>query len=234
MFQVRLLFLFLALTGVAAVAQQGPPPEGGAPTEGARGPRRGMQGFTGQGTAGNITAINGDTLTIKTISGTETVKTTADTMFRRDRESAKLSDFKVGDTVFVAGDKSNDTWTARIVAMRSGPGMFNPEDLGKKFILGEVTKIDGTKITVKRPDSVEQTIEVDDDTSFRNSHRESVTLADVKVGDHVGGRGSVKAGTFVASVLTVGLPERMMMFGGQNDEHPTAPAGAAPKRDKKQ
>ena len=78
--------------------------------------RRGGQGFNGQGTAGNITAISGDTLTLKTLNGVETVKTTSDTMFRREREAAKLADFKVGDTVFVMGDKSGDTWTARMVA----------------------------------------------------------------------------------------------------------------------
>lgn len=233
MSRIRLLVLLLAVVAIGAVAQHGPPPEG-APSDNERGARRGMQGFAGQGTAGNITAINGDTLTIKTMSGTETIKTTADTMFRRNRENARLSDFKVGDTVFVAGDKSGDTWTARIVAMRSGPGMFNPDDLGKKFIIGEVTKIDGTKITVKRPDNVEQTIEVDDDTSFRNTRRESVTLADIKVGDHIGGRGKLENGTFLASVLTVGLPERMMMFGGPNDERPAPPAAAPPKQDNKQ
>jgi Cu/Ag efflux protein CusF len=214
MSKLRLIAVLL-IASAAAVAQQAPPPETPG-TQGGSGQRRGMQGFAGQGTAGNITAINGDTLTIKTMAGVETVKTTADTMFRRNRDTAKLSEFKVGDTVFVAGEKSGDTWTARIVAMRSGPG-FNPDDMGKKFILGEVTKIDGTKITIKRPDNVEQTIEVDDDTSFRNSRRESVTLADVKVGDRVGGRGSVKDGTFVS---------------GPNDEAPPA-ANNAPKQDKK-
>jgi hypothetical protein len=226
----RIRLLLILLVACVALAQQTPPPENGAPT--GPGSRMRMGGAFGQGTAGNITAINGDTLTIKTIAGTETVKTSGETMFRRDRQAAKLSDFKVGDTVFVAGDKSGDTWTARMVATRTGPGMFNPDDLGKKFIMGEVTKIDGTKITIERPDRVEQTIEVDDDTSFRNSRRESVTLADLKVGDHVGGRGKLQDGTFVASVLTVGLPERMMMMAGPNDEQP-APTNAPPKQDNK-
>lgn len=227
----RIRLLLILLVACVAVAQQTPPPEGAPRTE--RGPRGRMGAFVGQGTAGNITAINGDTLTLKTIAGTETVKTTGDTMFRRDREAAKLSDFKVGDTVFVAGDKTGDTWTARMVASRTGPGMFNPDDLGKKFILGEVTKIDGTKITIKRPDKVEQTIEVDDDTSFRNSRRESVTLADVKVGDRVGGRGKLQDGTFVASVLTVGLPDRMMMVAGPNEDQAPPPANTSPRQDPK-
>src|SRR5690348_11209246 len=117
MFRIRLM-LFALVTSAALMAQ-GPPAEG-APTQtpqGGQGGRR--QGTLGQGTAGNITAITGDTITLKTISGTETVKTTADTMYRRDREAAKLSDFKVGDTVFVMGDKSGEAWTARMVAKRT-------------------------------------------------------------------------------------------------------------------
>lgn len=243
MFRIRFVLVLLIACTTVAFAQQSPPPESTAPQgvqgepgqgqhRGGPGARRGQ--FAGQGTAGNITAINGDTLTLKTLSGAETVKVTGDTMFRRDREAAKLADFKVGDTVFVMGDKSGETWTARIVAMRTGGPSMNPDDMGKKFIIGEVTKIDGTKITIKRPDKQEQTIEVDDDTSFRNSRRESVTLADVKVGDRVGGRGSVKDGTFVPSVLTVGLPDRMMMVGGPNDEQAAPPASNPPKQDKKQ
>jgi Domain of unknown function (DUF5666) len=242
MFRIRFVLVLLTAFTTIAFGQQSPPPEG-APESGpgqaghgqGRGGPEGRRGqFAGQGTAGNITAIAGDTLTIKTLSGTETVKVTGDTMFRRDREASKLADFKVGDTVFVMGDKSGDTWTARMVASRTGGPTMNPDDLGKKFIIGEVTKIDGTKITIKRPDKQEQTIEVDDDTSFRNSRRESVTLADVKVGDRVAGRGSVKDGTFVPSVLTVGLPDRMMMVGGPNDEQAAPPASNPPKQEKKQ
>jgi uncharacterized protein DUF5666 len=235
MLRIRFVVLLLSVTACVASAQQGPPPEAAPQTppgvqQGGPGQRNRM--FAGQGTGGNITAISGETITLKTINGTETVKTNADTMFRKDRQPAKLADFKVGDTVFVAGDKSGETWTARIVASRSGPGMMNPEDLGKKFIIGEVKKIEGTKITVKRPDGVEQAIEVDEDTSFRNSRRESVTLADVKVGDRVGGRGALKDGTFVAAVLTVGLPDRMMMPGPSDEQGPAATE--RPKQDKKQ
>src|SRR5438270_3657989 len=236
MFRICFVLLLSIACTIGGFAQQAPPPEGGPPQGEAQrpGPGGGRRGqFAGQGTAGNITAINGDTLTLKTLSGTETVKVTGDTMFRRDREAAKLADFKVGDTVFVMGDKSGETWTARMVASRTGGPMMNPDDLGKKFIIGEVTKIDGTKITIKRPDKQEQTIEVDDDTSFRNSRRESVTLADVKVGDRIGARGSVKDGIFVPAVLTVGLPDRMTMVGGPNDEQASPPA-SNPKQDKKQ
>lgn len=81
-----------------------------------------------------------------------------------------------------------------------------PEDNGKTYILGAVAKIDGTKLTIKKPDNSEQVIEVDDDTSFRNERRESVTLAEIKVGDFVRGQGTLKNGVFVPKELNAGRP----------------------------
>jgi len=202
-------------------SQQGPPPQ-----------QRGNRGMRGQfrGTMGTITAISGDTIKLKTMDGKEaTVKVTSETRFRHEgKPDTKLSDFKVGEVVFVAGEPSGDnTWTARMIGSRGpgGPGgrmMMDPADMGKKFIIGEVTKIDGVKLTIKRTDGVEQVIEVDDDTSFRNMRRESVTLADVKIGERVAGRGEVKNGIFVPTVLMVGLPEGRM-FGGPGGPPPNAP-----------
>src|SRR5208337_2171051 len=101
----------------------------------------------------------------------------------------KISDFKVGDRVFAAGEQGKDgVWTAQMVRARSGEpgagrggmigggGRAKPEDNGKSYILGVVTKIDGTQLTVKKPDNAEQVIEADEETSFRNERRESVTL----------------------------------------------------------
>lgn len=105
------------------------------------------------------------------------------------------------------------------------------EDLGKKYIAGKVTAVDmdALKITVLRPDGVTQVIAVDEGTSFRRGGRrmaammngsgpveasggqgagsgaseESVTLADVKVGDRVVGPGTLKNGVFVPTELGV-------------------------------
>jgi hypothetical protein len=182
-------------------------------------------------TSGTVQTVTSDGLTVKKMDGTTvTVKTTKDTMFRRERQEAKLSDFKVGDAVIVAGDPSGENVvTAKFVAMRpNGPNAMNPEDLGKKFIVGEVTKIEETKLTVRRPDGVEQVIEVDDDTSFKNSKRESVTLADVKVGDHVMGRGALKGGTFVPTEIMVGMPQGGMR---RREGPPGGPAKDGPPQD---
>jgi hypothetical protein len=203
------LGLGFGLSG-AAMAQDAPPPPG---QEGP-GVGRGM-GFHGVG--GQITAINGSTITLRTLRGeTAEIKITSSTRFRKDRNEAKLGDFKVGDQVFAAGDQGKDgVWIAQMLGERTGAGggrgggmtggmQVKPEDNGKTYIAGELIKIDGTRLTVKKPDNSEQVIEVDDDTSFRNERRESVTLADMKPGDFVRGQGAVKSGVFVPKVLNAG------------------------------
>lgn len=106
------------------------------------------------------------------------------------------------------------------------------EDLGKKYITGKVTAVDmdALKVTVLRPDGVSQVIGVDEGTSFKRGGRgmvamingsgtvesgggrgargangggESITLADVKVGDRVVGPGGLKNGVFVPTELGV-------------------------------
>jgi uncharacterized protein DUF5666 len=103
-----------------------------------------------------------------------------------------------------------------------GPGAdFKPEDMGKKFIVGEVKAINETKLTIARPDGQSQEIEVDENTSFRRG-RESITLPDIKVGDFVRGRGEIKNAVFVPQELIVGGAQMRMMMGGPGG------AGAAP------
>ena len=80
---------------------------------------------------------------------------------------------------------------------------------------GKITAVDGTRLTILRADGETQTIQVDENTSFRKQG-ESVTLADLKPEDKVFGRGEVKNGVFVPTVLNVGEP-RPMRTGSQKD-----------------
>jgi hypothetical protein len=92
--------------------------------------------------------------------------------------------------------------------------------------------MDNARLTVKRPDGVSQTIQADEGTSFKRGGRrgqaamnggamngspmngnaaasgtntggESITLADVKTGEMVGGQGALKNGVFVPTELRV-------------------------------
>lgn len=204
-----ILAIVLSATAVWAQSTTPEPQTPETQQTGERGGRMRDRNF--RGTAGTITEINGDTITLKDMRGTTaTIKVTPSTQYRRDRQPAKLADFKVGDTVVVRGESSGENaWTAQGIMLNAG-GTEMREQLGKKFIAGEITKIEDTKLTIKRIDGETQVIEVDENTSFRNGKRESITLADIKVGDHVAGRGDLKDGTFVPAVLNVGVPGEMM------------------------
>ena len=110
--------------------------------------------------------------------------------------------------VMAAGDKDDKAKTVgAMIVMIIDKEQYEKAraDFGKTWTAGAIQSIDETKITIKRPDNVVQTIVVDENTSFRK-RRDSITLADIKVGDNVSARGALQNGNFVATVLSVGGP----------------------------
>lgn len=201
------------LLSAALVWAQATPDDSGGQMQGNEQPQYGHRGRRGPGVMGTITAVDNGKITIKTRDGdTAQVSTSDQTEFRKDRQPAKLADFKVGDMIFVRGDQKDGVWRAQMIGARSGGGM------GKRFISGEVKAISETKLTILRPDGQSQDITVNENTSFRKDGN-SVTLADIKVGDHVFGRGELKNDVFVPAVLNVGEPPAM----GQPREGASAP-----------
>ncbi|MGB7844174.1 MAG: DUF5666 domain-containing protein [Candidatus Acidiferrum sp.] len=183
---------------------------------------------------GKITAVRDGAMDITGPDGqVVVVKLTAQTEFRKDRQSAKAADFKVGDTVMVRGDENADhSVTAKVIGARTGGGMMMMGTLGKDFVVGEIKAIDAPKLTVLRPDNVTQTLELNEETSLRKG-RESITMADIQVGDHVVAHGAVQNNVFVPKGVMVMSPEqwkRMQEFAGQgNATKPTGPDATAPK-----
>ena len=167
------------------------------------------------GVIGTITAIEGDGLTIKTPqSKTAVVKVSSETRFQRDQKEAHLADFKIGETIVIAGEQDESgTWNARFVATPSetskgesrdglsGGEPPNPQDIGKAFIIGRLEKIENMKLTIRRPDGVDQGTEVDENTKFLDANAKVITLADFKTEDHVAGIGALKNGVFVLAEL---------------------------------
>jgi hypothetical protein len=116
--------------------------------------------------------------------------------------------------------------------------------------------LDNAAMTVERPDGVSQTIGFDEGTSFKRGRMsfgnngngmgfgggapgaggttanapadsgESITLADVKVGDRVAGPGEVKGGKFVAKQLTVMTPGAGRRRGADQPGGGAAAAGS--------
>jgi hypothetical protein len=224
MYKASIFTILLMLSSFGWAQEPGAAAETQAPPQAQGEMGRGMR--RGPGVAGTITAINESSITVKTREGeTAQINFTGQTKFRKERQDAKLTDFKVGDEIFVRGQPAGaDAWTAEVVAARpAAGGQFEQrmrEGMGKQFIAGEVTAINGTQLTIARPDGVSQTIAADENTSFRKQN-ESVTLADIKVGDHVFGRGALKNEVFVPAVLNVGQP-RMMRRGPGQDQAPGA------------
>lgn len=235
---VSSLLLFVALGGQAQTPTPTAPsqePAGAPPSSVMVGP---MEGRT-PALFGKIAAIGNGSIQLTAPDGkTATVKITDKTEFRRDRQSAKLQDFKVGDVVFVRLDeKAGSDLTAQLMGSRSGVateggrgpggGMMMMGEMGKDFIVGEVKSIDAPKLTVLRPDNVTQTLELTEDTSLRRG-RESVTMADIQPGDHVVVRGGLQNNTFVPKNVMVLSPEqwkrmeemRKMMTGAGSAEVP--------------
>jgi hypothetical protein len=203
--------------------------QGGRWSEGQEGPRP---------IFGKITSMTAGTMVLTGRDGqTVTVKLTEQTEFRKDREKAAAADFKVGDMVMVRGDETADhTVTAKLIGTRSGgpggpglPGgrMMSVGTLGKDYVAGEVRSIDAPKLTVLRPDNITQTVELNEETSLRRM-RESITMADIQVGDHVMARGAMQNDVFVPKnilVMNAGQWKRMQEMGAPNG--PAKPSGDA-------
>jgi Domain of unknown function (DUF5666) len=238
------LLVFIGMWGVLSVtmarAQEetsGPPPQQsqGRGGEGRGGGQRPL--------VGKITAVSDSTIEITGQDGkVVTVKLTAQTEFRKDRQMAKGTDFKVGDMVMVRGDENADhTVTAKMIAARTGGPGGGPGGpgggmmmgtLGKDYVAGEVKAIDAPRLTVLRTDNVTQTLELNEETSLRRA-RENITMADIQVGDHVMARGALQGDVFVPKGVMVLSPEqwkRMQEMSAQgNTPKASSPGATAPK-----
>jgi Domain of unknown function (DUF5666) len=237
-----LLSITLGLSFLLSAAVTRGQEDTSAPPQPGQGQGRGA-GQGGRPLFGKITAMHDGSIEITGADGQAvTVKVTPQTEFRKDREAVKVSDFKVGDTVIVRGELSADhTVTAKVIGGRSGAyngpglggrpngGMMGPQGtLGKDYVAGEVKSIDAPKLTVLRTDNVTQVLELNEDTSLRRG-RDSITMADIKVGDHVMARGALQNNVFVPKGVMVMNAEQwqrmqqMMSQAPQGNE--TKPAG---------
>src|SRR5512147_152545 len=186
----RLSFSLALCLSVVAWAQDAPPQQ----PSGERGGNRSQAQWRNlPRVVGTVVSVNGNQIVVKPESGDNvTAVVDPDARVRKDRQEAKLSDFKAGDHILVAGTEGSDkVLHAKLVAggqmvpgqggvMRGGVMGISPEEmvkmgLGTKFIAGEVQAINETKLTVLRPDGQTQTIEVDENTSFRDAKGDSAT-----------------------------------------------------------
>ena len=142
-------------------------------------------------------------------------------------QQIKPTDIKVGDAISVMGDV--DATAKSVAANRIAqldPAVVEQihameANFGKTWLMGKVTAIDGTKITLTGViDNAPHSVVADENTAFRK-RRDPITLADIQVGDTVRADGAVKDGVFTATNVNV--------FGGQGGETPSVPR-EAPRR----
>ena len=211
----------------------------------------------GQMVRGTVTAVAPDRLTVKTEEGdVYQVIVSTNTRVIKDRQPVKLADIHPGEGIGAMGvmDAPTKTVHALFVAVIDAEQVKKArEGLGKVYITGKITAIDmdNAKITVMRPDEVSQVIQADESTSFKRGGRrgaasisdapaapanvdnESITLADVKVGDVVMGRGAVKNGSFVPTELRImdaaARGRRRGTGNGASNISPSASGSESPK-----
>jgi Domain of unknown function (DUF5666) len=224
-------------------AQDQPPVGSQAPTASQQPQTQESFGREAQGRGrplfGKISAIRNDALEITTQDGNKvSLKLDAKTEFRKERQPAKIRDFKVGDAVIVRTNQESENSsvaaagaTAVMVAAvpagfagrggASGPGGSGgmlgaiAGTLGKDYLVGEVKSLDPPKLTILRTDNVTQTIELNEETSLRRG-RESITMADIQPADHVFVRGAMANDVFVPKGLNVIPHEQWMRLQEMN------------------
>lgn len=206
---------------------------------------------------GTVTAAAADHLTLKTEAGeTFTVVLTPNTQLRHGRDAMRPAEVHAGDGIGAGGelDRPNHTLHALFVQIVSAEEVRKArEALGKTWIAGTVTAIHEVKLTILRPDKVSQTIQVDEDTSFKRGGRNlgAMMQGSGELGGGYGGRGGresagegaaqpavaesitlgdVKVGDSVAGpgALKAGVftPTQLLVGDPQRRRHAEAAAGA--------
>ena len=211
----------LFLHGISAVAVASQDQQEGSWTAG---------DFEQHSVRGDITAISGKSITVKTDEGeTYTIATGPNTRIRKQRDEVKFTDLHVGDMIAAVGDKDPKAHTVGamfVIVIDKEQYAKARADFGKTWTTGVVQSIDGTNIVIKRPDNVTQTIIVDENTGFRR-HREDITLGDIKPGDHIGARGALQNGAFLATEVTIGGGPGNRGFAGRRSDS-TPNSGSPP------
>lgn len=183
---------------------------------------------------GRVTAVSRDSFTMTSQDGGNTiiVKASERTQILRQTqaqplktEPAKLESIRAEETVFARGTLKDGVFAASRILLdaditplprkqlQAGGGVIGgvigasirPEDMGKTFMMGQVTAILMNRLTVLTPDRRMREVEVNENTLL-NRGFQRITVREVKVGDQVSGPGELKDNVFVPKSLLVFSP----------------------------
>ncbi len=188
----------------------------------------GFRGGHGLGLGGiTITAIDGNAISLTTEDGwTRTITVDSGTTYSKSGDTIALGDLEVGDQVGFRQTREDDgTWTIDSVVV------ILPH------VGGEVTKVDGSTITLRQRDGTTATITVNGQTTYAVNGDDSTALADVKVGMLLVAEGTKNSdGSLTATRVRAadasvfegrGRPGRGFHFGPGPDWNPENPASSA-------
>jgi hypothetical protein len=124
-------------------------------------------------------------------------------------QTLKPTDIKVGDAVAVLGDVDEyaKSVTATLVLQLDPERVQQMREMqasfGKTWLMGQVTAINETTVTLLgTEDHAAHAFVADENTTFRK-RRQPITLTDIQVGDTVRAKGYVKDGAFLATSVDV-------------------------------
>jgi hypothetical protein len=142
-----------------------------------------------------VTAINGNSISLKTEDGwTRTITVDSGTTYTKSGDTIALGDLKVGDQIgFRQTLESDGSWSIDsivVILPRAG---------------GEVSKIDGSTITLTQRDGSTATITVNGQTKYSVNGNDGAALSDVKVGMFLVAEGTKNAdGSLTATKVRAG------------------------------
>ncbi len=158
---------------------------------------------------GEITAINGTTLTVSGRGTTYTVNAGSATVMK-DGATSALSALTVGEHVHVKGTLDGTNVTAESIFSgmtgKGGPGRGRGHGKGPG-VMGTVSAVNGSTITVTGMNGTTYTVEAG---SASVKRMVDGSLADVAVGDRIGVQGTVLGTTVSATQIMDDMPEKPM------------------------
>lgn len=213
----------LGVTGLANAADPSPTPSPGS-GQGMR-PDHGGIPFGGHfrgdhrgGYGGLVTSIDGDSLTVRTPRGTETIALTSSTAFYEGQTKATRSAVSAGEVVHV-----------RLVDPRATKKVAAVVTVVPAHLVGWVTDVSGSSITIKDLDGFTRTIRTSSATTYVKDGA-TATRSAVTVGTLVRAVGQVDSDgtTLDATKVATGTPDRADGPGGAGMPMMDGPMGGGP------
>lgn len=160
------------------------------------------------GTTGEVTAISGTTLSIKTAKNEIYTVTTTDANIRRGNDAVALSSIVVGDKVFVMGIKNGSSIVASFILTAKTEKEVKPTTEDKRqAYFGAVTAKTDTTFTILSANNVSYTVTLATNAEIWINKIKQTNLSGFVVGDNVMLQGTLSGNTISAKkIVALHLP----------------------------